>query len=158
MLFKIFMSPPVPWQWWGLICSLRQFQLPPASPPSPGSPSNSRCLKVYTSISKAAAKGELSESCEDPQGSQLELARDDFEGKLSHGCVSWGVIVTIATPSPLEPYFLPGVLQKADRPINFTSLLLDDFSCCWFWEILPHRCFQHAAVLIPRRLYYSCPC
>lgn len=57
------------------------------------------------------------------QGSKLELARDDFEGKKSCGCVSWGVIVT-TRPSPPEPYLPPDVLQKAGWPINFTSLFI----------------------------------
>lgn len=54
----------------------------------------------------------------------MELARDNFEGKKAHGCVSWGVIGRTTLPSPLKPRFLPSVLQKADRPINFTSYFI----------------------------------
>lgn len=49
----------------------------------------------------------------------MELARDNFEGKKAHGCVSWGVI-GITLPSPVEPCILPSVSQKTDRPVNFT--------------------------------------
>lgn len=57
------------------------------------------------------------------QGSKLQLARDNFEGKKSHGCQSWGVIVT-TIPSAVELYLLSGVLQKADQLINIASLFI----------------------------------
>lgn len=65
---------------------------------------------------------QLSESCGHMRGSKLELPRDSFGDERSHGCVLWGIIVTTAILSPLEPYLLPGVMQKAHWPIDFTSL------------------------------------
>lgn len=50
----------------------------------------------------------------------MELARDNFEGKKAHECVSWGMTGT-TLPSPLEPCILPSVSQKADQLTNFTS-------------------------------------
>lgn len=66
----------------------------------------------------------MSKSCAHVQGSKLELPRDNLEDKKSYGCVSWGIIVTAAIPSPPEPYLLPGVMQEADWPITFTSLFI----------------------------------
>lgn len=59
----------------------------------------------------------------------LNLARDNSEGKKSHGFISWGVIVITIISSPLEPCLLPGVLQEAYWPITFHR---DDFACSWF--------------------------
>lgn len=72
---------------------------------------------------KAASKELLSERCMHWQGGKLESGWDKFEGKKSHDCESWGVIVT-TIPSLLEPYPPPGVLQKADQLINFTCLFI----------------------------------